>query len=82
MLAELLLVQLDQPATMPDLLLAHLFKHLGGAGKVFPQALVKIGVNAFVLFLQRNGQGKDFFLGQAIEVSQGQCLLFARLPWG
>src|SRR5271165_6368574 len=61
---------------MPDLLLAHLFEHLCGAGKVFPQALAKIGINAFVLFLQRNGKGKDFLLRQAIEVFQWQCLLF------
>src|SRR5271167_932552 len=60
---------------MPDLLLAHLFEHLCGAGKVFPQALAKIGINAFVLFLQRNGKGKDFLLGQAIEVFHCHCLL-------
>jgi hypothetical protein len=46
---------------------------------IFPQALAKIGVDAFVLFLQRNGESKDFFLGLAIEVSQGKCLLFARM---
>src|SRR5208337_5018670 len=74
-LAELLLVQLDQPAAMPDLLLAHFFKHLSCAGKVFPHALAKVGINAFILFLQRNRQGKNFLLGQAIEVFHCHCLL-------
>ena len=60
---ELLLVRLDQLATMPDLLLAHLFKHLCSAGKVFPQVLAIIGVNTFILVLQGNGKGEDFFLG-------------------
>src|SRR5271166_6749826 len=69
-LAELLLVQLDQPATMPDLFLAHLFKNLCGTGKVFLQVLAVVGVNAFVFFLQRNSEGKDLLFGQAIEVSQ------------
>jgi hypothetical protein len=65
--AELLLVQRDQPAAMPDFFLAHLFKCLRRAKKVFPQALAEIGVNTFILFLQRNRQGKDFFLRQAVK---------------
>ncbi len=75
MLAELLLVQLDRPAAMPDFFLAHLFKYLRRAGKVFPQALAEVRVNTFVLFLQRNRQRKEFFLRQAVKVSQGCRLL-------
>ena len=47
---------------MADLLLAHLFEDLRRAGKVLPQTLAKIGVDAFVLFLQRNRQSNNLFL--------------------
>jgi hypothetical protein len=71
-LAELLLVQLDQPAAMPDFFLAHLFKYLSRAGKILSQALAEVGVDTCIFFLQRNRQGKDFFLRQAVKVSQGR----------
>ena len=73
-----LLIELDQAAAMADLLLAHFFKHLRRAGKVFPQIFAKVGVDAFVLFLKRNRQGQDFFLRQTVEVSHVSRRLRAR----
>src|ERR1700676_4892183 len=75
MISELLLVQFDQPTAMPDFLLLHFFKDLRSTRKSFPQAFAKIGVNSFVLFLERNRQGKYFFLRQAFEVPHRQRLL-------
>ena len=67
-LAELLLVDVDQRAAMADLLLTHLLEDLPRGGEVLAHGLGEIRINAFVFFFQRNGQSKNFFLRQAVEV--------------
>ena len=60
MLPELFLKKLQQPATVPRLLLPHAFEHGGGSGIILPQPFGKIGINAFVFFFQGDGQGQYF----------------------
>jgi len=67
-LAELLLVQLDQPAAMLALFRPHFGEQVGAGGIIVAQALGDIGVNTAVLFLVGDRQGKDFAFGQLREV--------------
>ena len=71
MLAELLLVKLQQAMAMAVLFAAHLLELRGGDGIDGLQSLGEIVVNAGVFFLQGNGQGQDFAFAQALEGSHG-----------
>jgi hypothetical protein len=67
--AKFLLIEVLQPLTVAGFLLAHLFKSRRGIGKITAEFLSEVGVDALVLFLQRNGQGEELLLRQLIEVS-------------
>ena len=51
-LAELLLVKLEQAATMARLFHSHFFKYGGGGWKVLAEAIGKVGIDAFVFFFE------------------------------
>jgi hypothetical protein len=70
-LAKLLAVQLDEPVPVAVLLLAHLVERGGGLGVAGLEPLGKVAVNAGVLLLQGDGQGKHLLLAQALERSHG-----------
>ncbi len=73
-LAELLPVKLQQPMPMPVLLHAHFGKLVGNGGGVGPQSFREVGVDACVLFFERNRQCQNLALAQALESSHGnQC---------
>ena len=64
MFAELLPVQVQQPAPMLILLRHHIGEHLCGAGIGFPQPLGDVGIDARVLLLAADGERQDFTFGQ------------------
>jgi hypothetical protein len=70
-LTEFLAVKLDQPAAVGVLFTRHLGEHLGRSGVIVLQALGIIGVNAGILFLKRDGEGKDLLFGQVRESLHG-----------
>ncbi len=53
--AEFLLIHLLEPLPMAGFLGAQRLEGRGGIRKVFPQAMREVGIDAFVLFFQRNG---------------------------
>src|SRR5437588_121507 len=55
-LAEFLPIKLDEPMAMAILLGPHLNELIGQLGKIGPQAIGKIGVNAGVFFFQCDRQ--------------------------
>ena len=69
MLAELLLVHLLQLAAVDGLLVAHLLEGCGGLGKMRPEPVGEVGVDALVLFLQRDGQRQHFGFRELVNVS-------------
>src|SRR5512143_322825 len=54
---------------MPRFLLAHAVENRRRRGKILPQAFGKIGIDAFVFFFQRDRQGQQFALGQAVKIA-------------
>ncbi len=62
-------VELDEPAAVAGLLLAHAVEYRGGGGKILAQAFGEIGVDALVFLFERDRQGQNFALGQAVEAS-------------
>src|SRR5260370_20050453 len=75
MVAKFLLIQILQTAAMAGLLLAHLFKRLGGIRKILAEFLGEIRIDALVFFFQRYGQSQQFPFRQLIEVSHVQALV-------
>jgi len=73
-LPELCAVRLDQPASVPRLLGSHPVEHRRGRRKVLSQTLGKVGVDALVFFLQRNGKGEDLSLRQAVKIRHGSSV--------
>jgi hypothetical protein len=63
-LAEFLPVDLDQPAAVSVLFARHLGEHLGRGGVIVLQPLGVVGIDASVLFLERDGDGENLLLGQ------------------
>ena len=68
MLAEAASVRLDQAGTMPGFLLAHLVENLRGVGVRLAQAIGEIGVNTAVLLFEKDSEGQNLALGEAVEV--------------
>src|SRR5437667_6425398 len=66
---EPLTVALEQARAVYGLLLAHAVEYRRERWKVVAEPLGVIGVHPFVLFLERNGQGQDFSLGEAVEAA-------------
>ena len=71
MLAELDPVDVQQPPAMLAFLGRHLAKDVGAAHVVAAQALGDVQVDAAVLFLAGDRQGKDFAFSQIGEISHG-----------
>ncbi len=67
-LAELLLVELNQAGAVLRLLRLHLLEDHGAGGVGFAQAVGEIAVDAPVFFFERNRQGQNLALGELIEV--------------
>ena len=74
MLAEFLLVELDQPAAMLAFLAGHFGEHVGAGRIVLAQALGDVGVDTAVLFLIGDRQGEDFAFGEIGEIAHGSNL--------
>ena len=70
-LAELLLIKLDQAAAMIAFLAGHFGEDVGRGGVVLAQTLGDVGVDTAVLFLVGNGQREDLALGEIGEVTHG-----------
>ena len=66
--AELLAVQLDQPAAVAGFLLAHPLEHRGRGREVLAQPVRVVGVDALVFLLQGDGQRQHFALGKIVKV--------------
>jgi hypothetical protein len=77
-LSEALAVELDQAAAVAGFLFAHRVEHGGGCGKILAQAFGVIGVDALVVFFERDGEREDFAFGQAVEFAHGFRIAFGR----
>ena len=63
-LAELLLIELDQAAAVIAFLAGHLGEDIGRGRVVLTQAFGDVLIDAAVLFLVGDGQSEDFAFGQ------------------
>ena len=61
-------IELDEPAPMARLLGSHPIEYGCGRRKVVAQALRKVGIDALVFFLERNGECEDLSLRQTVKV--------------
>src|SRR5262249_22200656 len=68
-IAESRLVQLDQAAAMPGLLLTHGFEHVRGCGVLRAQTVSEVAVDALVLLFQCDRERQDFALVEAVEIA-------------
>jgi hypothetical protein len=66
-LTELLPVQLNQAPPMAGLLNSHTVEHRRGSREVLLQSVRKIGVHAFVFFLEGNCQRENFALTEVFK---------------
>ena len=70
MVAETLPVQLDQAAAVSRFLVAHALENRRRGGeKISLQTLREIRIDAFVLFLERDGKGENLAFGKTVEAS-------------
>jgi hypothetical protein len=83
-LAEFLPVEVDKAAAMLVLLGGHFREDLGGSRKAFGEDVRVLGIDAAVLFLERDGKRQDLPLAELGEIAQvrlplGSCWLFSRI---
>src|SRR5439155_6736413 len=53
---------------------AHAVEHGGGGGKILAKTFGKIGVDALILFLERDGKSKDLAFRKAVKVAHVRLL--------
>lgn len=79
MLTKLLAVEVEQAMLLPILVGRHVDQLLGDRREIGFQPVGKVGVDAGVLFLERDRQGQDLTLGQALEGSQAHLGFASRM---
>ena len=61
--------QIDQPAAVGGLFIAHSVKDGGGGGEILFEFMSVIRVDAFVFFFEADGQGENLAVGEAVEAA-------------
>src|SRR4051812_47139256 len=80
MVAEPLLIEIEQPMPMAVFLDSQLAKLLGLSGVRLLEVVRQVGVHPGVLFFQRDSQRQDFAVGQMFEVRHSAGLSYCFNP--
>src|SRR5262249_48379586 len=82
MVAEALLVLVEQCATVAVFFLLHVAEHRGSRGVIGLETLGEIAVNAAVFLFRRNGDGENLTLRKALERSHDRIVRLSRRTEG
>jgi hypothetical protein len=80
MLTEFGAEQLNQPAAVPGLFLAHALKDLGSLRKILPESFGQIRIDALIFLFESDGQRQNFSFREAVKILHHDLQMISSPP--